>query len=126
MKIVDDVFDYRDPSYGRDSSCRLRVYEMNKVDMFEYNVVIATEISRNPGPSVTNTAEAWAAEVCTEYELDPKRTYFVEHYDHRTNVDRDQETYDFIEFTWRGDRAESPKWRPGTKTEIEKLVGEAI
>jgi hypothetical protein len=124
------MFDYRiDAFSNRLSSCYLRVYKLPD----NVAVVIATELAENKGPSVTNSAEAWATEAVTEYGLDQRRTYFVEHYDARSYApprrlrDEDRETYDFVSFLWDGDRgACQPKWRPSTREEIEKLVGQSL
>ncbi len=125
MKIVDGIFDYKVDSYsGRMSSCQLRVYQY----MDEIAIVIATEITNNPGPSITNSAEAWATEAVAEYGLDPLKTHFIEHYDHRTSALRDPEdtSYDFVGFEWHAGIAEKPKWKHATREEIEKLIGESL
>ncbi len=129
MKTVNGAFDYKvDAWSSRWSSCFLRVYQIAD----RIAVVVATELTENPGPSITNSAEALATEVVKEYSLDPERTYFVEHYDHRTSAMRDpaDSSYDFVEFTWQKDAdrwlACCAKWKPSNKSEIEKLIGEAL
>lgn len=131
MKTVNGAFNYKVDSWSsRWSCCFLRVYQVAD----RINVVIATELTENQGPSITNSAEALATEVVKEYDLDPERTYFVEHYDHRTSAlrDRADTTYDFVEFTWQKDRetgrqlACCAKWKHAGKDAVEKLVGEEI
>jgi hypothetical protein len=129
MMDVNGFFDYRDPSYGNDSSCWLRVYRLPD----DIAVVIATELAENKGPSVTNTAEAWARAAVEEYDLDPAKTHFFENYE-RTPTDR-LETWDRVEFDWigAGDDDEVPwgyptkaRWTPASKKEIEKLIDEKL
>jgi hypothetical protein len=124
MKDVDGVFDYRvDAWSGRESTCRIRVYQIKD----GHAVVIATELEENKGPSVTNSAEAWAREACTEYSLDPFKTYFFEHYDggsYRGLSYDEEERYAAVSFEWFAGIAEKPKWTHATRADIEKLIGE--
>jgi hypothetical protein len=130
MLDVNGFFDYRDPSYGNDSSCWLRIYQLAG----GIAVAIATEIGDNKGPSITNTAEAWAREAQKEYSLDPNKTWFVEHYDRRGNgsygapvKEMEAETYDIVSFQWDYDGLpRQPKWRPIPKKELEALIGEQL
>lgn len=127
MKIADGVFDYKvDQWSSRTSSCYVRVYELTD----RMAVVVATEIAENHGPSITNSAEPLATEVVKEYDLEPERTCFVEHYDRRAGgsygasvAELEEETYDFVEFSWRDRIAHSAKWRHGSRAEVEKLIG---
>ena len=130
MKTVNGFFDYKVDNWSsRWSSTFLRVYSLAD----RVAVVIATEVADNPGPSITNSAEALATEVVKEYNLDPLRTYFVEHYDRRKDgsygakvSDLDKETYDFVEFSWTDRVACCAKWKPAAKDVIEKLIGEPL
>ena len=115
MNTVNGPFDYRDPSFGNDSSCHLRVYQFLSAGIA---VAIATELRENRGPSITNSAESLWREVVKEYDLDPEKTHFVEHY-------RD-DVYDFVSFDWIDGYPIKPNWRHGTKEEIEKLIGEKL
>jgi len=121
MKMVDGTFDYRSDAYGgRDSTCRLRVYEMaNKI-----NVVILTELDENHGASVTNTIEAAAQEVSKEYDLKSENTIFIEHYDKRAN--ESEERFDLVNLNWNLGRATTPHWRHIPKREVEALIGEKL
>lgn len=120
MKTVDCHFEYQDDRFplGSECACRLRVFHI--VD--DIHLVLATELSPSPGASVTNTAERWAAEACRRYGLIPEKCVFVEHYDYRPERD----VFDFVTFTWFGERAEFPKWRYGTRAEVERMTGIAI
>lgn len=136
MKMVDGRFEYRDDRYPMGSDCAIYLWVWQRGDQ---NVVIATELNKSPGASVTNTCEKWAAEVCREYLLDPMKTCFIEHYDRRkSEVDPDfpAETFDRITFTWADARsykeldqplyASKPQWKHLTKAEVEEMVGEKL
>ena len=138
MKTVDGIFEYEDQRFPMVSNCacHLQVWQSLKSGTA---VVIATELNRSPGASVTNTAERWAAEVCREYLLDPLKTVFIEHYDRRDGrIDPDfaPETFDTITFKWSDARsykeldqplfAEKPEWKHVTKAEVEALIGEKL
>ena len=43
-------------------------------------VVIATELSDNPGMSITNAAEYVATAVCRQLAIDPLKLIWIEHY----------------------------------------------
>lgn len=43
-------------------------------------MVIATELSDNPGVSVTNFAEGLATLVCRRFSIDPEKLIWIEHY----------------------------------------------
>ncbi len=125
MKTVDGHFEFTAPN-GLDAACRLRVYQITP----ELNVVLASELANNEGPSVTNSFEVIATEACREYDLKPGTCIFVEHYDYRGAPHYvnplGEETFDFVDLTWRADRAESPKWRHGTKEQVCNLIGEML
>jgi hypothetical protein len=120
MKDVDGFFDYSDPSYGNDSSCHLRIYRMTDY----VTVAIATELAENKGPSITNSSEALWREVVKEYDLDPEKTWFVEHYP--GNSEYDKYSFSTVSFTWLGEYATKPQWKHITRQEIERLIGERL
>ncbi len=130
MMTVRGPFDYNPDRWSnRMSSCYLRVYQLpNRIAL-----VIATELAANMGPSITNSAEALATQVVREYGLDPEKTHFVEHYDRRKDgsygaavKEFDDESYDFVSFTWEDGRAGHAKWKPASKEIIEVLIGEKL
>lgn len=129
MLTVNGPFDYNPDRWsGRMSSCHLRVYQLaNKVA-----VVVATELASNMGPSITNSAEALATAVVSEYDLDPEKTHFIEHYDHDSgDVDshaepKKNQTYDLVIFRWEAGRACCASWKPTSPDIIEHLIGEKL
>lgn len=82
------------PAGGR---CRIRLYLPEEPDYSP--VVICTELTDNPGMSVTNCAEVIAASVLEGNRLEGPLTW-VEHYeDGARGYEEDPETFDLVIFT---------------------------
>lgn len=47
----------------------------------DQTIVVFTEISGNPGPSVTNAIECIIAQYCKAKDLNPDDAFFIERYD---------------------------------------------
>jgi len=61
--------------------------------------IIATELSENPGMSITNAAEEAATAVCRQLGIDPHRLVWIEHYDANSYRDRGtEESFDVVTF----------------------------
>jgi len=85
---VVDRFDFRGLG-GRPAWCRLELIPL--VD--GRTAVIVTEVSDNPGTSVTNAAEHLASFVCDRFRIDPDRLVWIEHYGYGGRRER---TYDLV------------------------------
>jgi hypothetical protein len=49
---------------------------------------------------------------------------FCEHYRDREPGDiRGEETFDWVEFTWQGETAVHANWKPGSREQVEALIG---
>lgn len=97
------------------STCHLRMVETGGE-----TVVIATELADNEGMSITNAYEWLASRITQEYELDPQRTRFIEHYSAASYVGGSiPDTYDEVSFVWNGREAHNPQWR---RLQGEKLA----
>lgn len=95
---------------GCDSVCDIVIHN---------NIVIATELEDNKGTSITNIAEGLATQVCKEFNIDPEKLIWVEHY--FSSVALKQETFDIVEFTFlENGECVKPKWRRSTEAEFEK------
>jgi len=128
MKEVNGRFEY-EAENGRDAACWVSVYRV----LSGVVLVLMSQLEDGyQGLSVTNGVETIATEVCKEYDLKQAECVFVEHYDHRVDESRKvdslipDESFDFVEFKWVADRACAPRWRSGTKEEVERLVGEKL
>jgi len=67
------------------------------------------------GTSVTNASEQLASEIVQLLELDPSKCRFFETYnDGRSSIDE-------IEYDWKNNKADHPKWKPCKDNEIVQL-----
>lgn len=78
--------------HGCDCVCDLEIHR---------NLVIATERDDNEGTSIINMAEQLATEVCKQFEINPHRLIWVEHYRADTGID-DKENFSFVFFNLSG------------------------
>jgi hypothetical protein len=120
--VVDARFPY--PGYfERPAACRLRLYQHEG-----RTVALLTELNDNPGASVTNCAETVAHLVVREYELDPERTTFIEHYPGRPGPKgavRD-ENFDLVTFTERQwDQFKGTHWQRLDVDQVQAFIGQA-
>lgn len=62
-------------------------------------VVVATELEDNPGTSVTNAFEIIATVVCRQFDIDPLRLVWIEHYGYPSAIEcGNPRTYDLVQF----------------------------
>lgn len=69
-------FEFRDFN-GRTACCRLEILPLTD----GRTAIIATEVADNTGMSITNAAELAAAAACWQFDVDPNRLVWIEHYD---------------------------------------------
>lgn len=86
------------------------------------NVTIAlcSELSDNPGTSVTNAWPGLADFLCARFDLDPGRTIFVEHYGAFSYGGKAEEPdrFDRVEIDWRGGKANLIGWQPVRRQDL--------
>ena len=114
--MIDTLYNYKGFS-GCDSKCWIRIFSKDLA-----YIVIATELPDNPGTSITNTAAALATSVAIEFDIEPERLVWIEHYPARPDADHD-ETYDLVTFTWDGLRFSEPQWKHLGKEKAELIAG---
>ena len=97
--------------------CELRIYQ----DEQGSSLVILSELPDNKGMSVTNAAEQLATAIVADFNLDPQRTRWVEHYPQF-------ETYDLITFTWTTQRVfyDGPLHDVASAPEWHRISGELV
>jgi len=134
MHLASDyIHPYKD-ARGCTAHCRVRVYLPD--DMHDAPVVICSELSNNPGGSITNSAEAIAAGVIRANEL-PTPLVWIEHWP-TESTDRGAKTFDLVVFSsykveerapylgetraWIGDAT----WKPLDRATVETLVGDKV
>ena len=82
------TFDYKG-FWGCDSHCTIEIIG---------NLVVCTEDTNNDGTSVTNLAEHIATRICYQFQLDPEKLVWVEHYPARGYQDTIPPTWDLAVF----------------------------
>src|SRR5437773_7481831 len=104
-EIYNDLFYYGSGSEWNVSACHLKI-----ALRADQHIVIATEVFYpvNRGVSVTWGAEALATQVVKQFNLDPEKTLFIEHWPQiptQSPLDEEYEPYkekwDRVEFTWK-------------------------
>jgi len=100
MIIESGMFEWFNGRTSRESQSDIEIYRSD-----DKHLVIATERSDNPGPSVTNGAEYLWPSILKQFRLDPGKTVLIEHYKYP-----DRESWDVVTFsslgsvTWSGIR----------------------
>lgn len=130
MQIYNDLFDYRIPGHNFDSQCRLSIPTLKITPAISESIgsgikVIVSELPTNLGMSICNSFEILAHKICLEFEIDPQRLIYLEHWGKWTakegGYDRDVEEYSLVEFQVVNDRPLRPNWRCLQTPEIELL-----
>ncbi len=85
--------------HHRPAACRLQVLKKDDTAL-----VLWTELADNPGASVTNASENLAMSVVREFNLNPHKCLFVEHYekDRHSMGQGTEESYDIVSYEWEG------------------------
>jgi hypothetical protein len=144
MELTHDYI-HPTPHGGR---CRVRIYDATTV----VPVIVCTELTDNPGQSITNAAKQIAAEVLENHPhvFDPfalasigglsydKPFVWIEHYeDGARGRPSDPATFALVEFSHYEVRGElralqwakeigSPSWKPLDRASVEALVGSPV
>ncbi len=110
MLITDTIFDYKG-FWNCDSQCRIRIY-----DTSEITIVIASEIEKNEGTSITNVCEYLIKKVGEHFCLNLHKTLWIEHYPPDVLIEED--TYSMVSIDLRG----SACWTPIAQEKVEELI----
>jgi hypothetical protein len=126
----DYIHPYKDAG-GDPAHCRVRIYLSE--EMHDVPVVICSELSNNPGGSITNSAEVVAERVIRANELTTPLVW-IEHWPKDT-TEGGAETFELVVFSnykveerapylgetrpWIGE----PTWKPLDRASVEVLVG---
>ena len=87
------------------------------------NTVIATELSDNPGMSLTNAAASAAMQVCYYYEIPLKELIWIEHYPEELDQ---EETFDLVQFSNYDSLLTFEGWQRLSVEETERLFGHSV
>lgn len=126
MLIFDDIYTWQ--GWGGafrlgSGRCRLRIYDLKKhpdkrLVFLKPILLIATDLpKRKQGDmSVKSCNGHIATSVAREFHFDPQRVQFVEWYPARRYGRADEhkipEKFEAVDFTWHGERALKPVYRP--------------
>ncbi len=133
MLIYDDIYHWK--GWGgklslASGSCRLRIFDQKKGEskdlvLMRPVIVIVSDVPGND-MSVRSCAGHIATTVIKDFGINPQRMLWVEYYpesDYGREVVRTvPEKYDSVEFTWKGDRAIEPKWRPLKPPILDEVI----
>jgi hypothetical protein len=101
-------------------SCMLRIFsqkgdEPKDLVLLRPTIVIVSDIPGNV-MSIRSCAGHIATRVTKDFGINPHRMMWIEYYPEQKYGQEDiriiPEKYDAVEFTWKGDKAIEPKWRP--------------
>ena len=119
--MIDTEFWYHSFSKGqrKDAVCRLQIFG---------NVVIATEIPKNQGKSITNAIPELVEAVAASFNLDRQQLVWVEHYTPDSYKGRDRtEDFDLASFGSTDPEITGPvSWQHSSKEAVEQLIGQVI
>ncbi len=130
MHLASDYIHPYKSAGGRPARCRVRIYLPE--DVRDAPVVVCSEVSNNPGGSITNSAEVIAAGVIQANKL-PAPLVWIEHWPEETT--EGHETFELVVFSsyevverapylgetraWIGE----PTWKRLDRPTVEALVG---
>jgi hypothetical protein len=122
MSTADKYMDHEYHFKGKwdvPSICGLRVIHKSRK-----TIVIATNLYKNnPGTSISRWSAPLATNICNDFEIDPKKLFFIEHNpDRQSKLDFYKETFDAVEFDLDGDRFVNPQWRRISKKEVDDMI----
>lgn len=90
------------------------------------NVIMATELEKNMGMSVTNTCEEIAQECCEKYGIEPEKLIFIEHYT-PASYEGSRESYSRVNFRKVEKESKNkvfgnPSWQHETEESVKQLL----
>jgi hypothetical protein len=102
------------PSY-----CRIRVFEPRGGPV----IVLATELTENPGTSITNFVEGMLPQVARLLATPVGELFWIEHYLARGTQPHERETFSQVTLTVTEWGVTRPHWAPLTRAEVEARIG---
>jgi hypothetical protein len=138
MLIYDDIYAWS--GWGGklklgSGKCRLRIYDLKKGNksglMHLRPIIVVVSDVKDSKMSIRSCSSHIATLVAKAFKIDPSRMLWVEYYpEHKYGAEGTHlipEKLDAVEFSWHGDKAIQPKWRPlmpPLLDEIKKLMQE--
>ena len=136
MLIYDDIYSWE--GFGgilrlASGKCRLQIFDLKRGENkglahIRPVIIIASDVA-DSRMTVRSCCGHIATGVARDFSLKPDRMMFIEYYPRSVyGEQRDQvidEKYDAVDFTWHGEKAIQPKWRP-LKPPMLELVKELV
>lgn len=119
MLTIDQIYRYRSLAAQQQGYCRLRIYKQRD----GVQTVLLTEVSNNPGQSITAASEVIATGLARRYHLDPATTLWIEHWPADTSDKPMEDAYASVKYTWKDGIASDPRWRRLSLERAEVMTG---
>lgn len=83
-------------------------------------IALCSELSDNPGTSITNAWPGLADFLCAQFDLDPGRTIFAEHYGAFSYPGQTDgsDRFDRVDLDWRNGKANLIGWTPVRRQDL--------
>jgi hypothetical protein len=88
--------------------------------------VLLTEVSNNPGQSITAASEVIATSLAKRYGLDPATTLWIEHWPAESTSKPSEAAYAAVNYTWTTGIASQPHWRRLSRERAEEMTGTSL
>jgi hypothetical protein len=120
MQIYNSTYGFKVPGHDFDSQCQLSIPTLDITPAITDSIgvglkVIVSELPANPGMSVCTAFEILARKICLEFEIDPQKMVYLEHWGKWTaqegGYNRESEEYALVEFQVIDNRPYRPNWR---------------
>ena len=132
MLIHDDTYGWE--GFGgkfrlASGQCRLRIFDLSRGEpagttFLKPMIVVVSDIGSGSA-TVKSSAGHLATCVTRDFDISPNRMHWVEYYPRKTYGVHDEHIiparYEVVEFSWHGDKAIYPKWRPLNPPILDKL-----
>lgn len=122
MLTIDQIYRYRSLAAQRQGYCRLRIYKRRAA----VHTVLLTEVSNNPGQSITAASEVIATGLVARYHLDPATTLWIEHWPADSRASPMEDAYAAIKYQWTNGVAANPSWQRVSLERAEEMVGTSL
>jgi hypothetical protein len=116
--FIDQLYDFKG-MWDMPSRCGLKVVKNEN-----RQVVIFTEIyNENPGSSITDVCGKLCNQICSEFDLNPQKTVFIQHIpDIGSKYEFLKEEFDKVTFKYENNELSDPDWNNISKEEVENLI----
>jgi len=123
-EIRNEIVNFKTGQAKLPTVCRFTVYETDNKSRY---VVLLTELSENPGMSVTNASEEIATKIYNEIfdkkKINPEQIVWLEKYDTEDYYDRVSYDVDGSVFSTKRFFS-NPQWKRMSAGEFEALINE--